>query len=234
MKLTKKQYNSLFAVICMMIIALMVITFGYVYEFGINALILHEESDRETVETDITIETLPYADIALETTETKPKSTESVETITIFDEESTESEPSIYELTPTYTDSKQAIEAVPTVYEEEFPWHTSDYELLARLVWAEARGESYEGQLAVVEVVFNRVASDNFPNTVYEVIYEPGQFTTASSLEYVTPTQEQYDIVTAALRMERVLNNEKCVYFNTGNCCGTYYMTIGNHVFGCE
>ncbi|MBE6685752.1 MAG: cell wall hydrolase [Ruminococcaceae bacterium] len=232
MKLTRYQFNSLIAVICSMVLALMVIAFGYAYEFGVDPIA--EDTDTVSKETDITIETVPFSEIVSETTETESKSTESVETITIFEEESTESEPSIHELTPTYTDSKQATEAAPVVYEEEFPWYTSDYELLARLVWAEARGESFEGQLAVVEVVFNRVESPNFPDTVYDVIYEPGQFTTASSLEYVTPTQTQYDVVTAALRMERVLNNDKCVYFNTGSCCGAYYMTIGNHVFGCE
>ncbi|MGG4453863.1 cell wall hydrolase [Brevibacillus porteri] len=51
-----------------------------------------------------------------------------------------------------------------------------DMELLARLVYAEGRGEPYEGQVAIAAVVLNRVASDEFPNTVREVIYAPNAF----------------------------------------------------------
>lgn len=51
-----------------------------------------------------------------------------------------------------------------------------DMDLLARLVYAEGRGEPYEGQVAIAAVVLNRVASDEFPNTVREVIYEPNAF----------------------------------------------------------
>lgn len=49
-------------------------------------------------------------------------------------------------------------------------------ELLAKLVYAEARGEPLEGQIAVAAVVLNRVRSPLFPDTVGEVIYQPGQF----------------------------------------------------------
>ncbi|ASJ54114.1 cell wall hydrolase [Brevibacillus formosus] len=51
-----------------------------------------------------------------------------------------------------------------------------DMELLARLVYAEGRGEPYKGQVAIAAVVLNRVASDEFPNTVREVIYAPNAF----------------------------------------------------------
>lgn len=50
-------------------------------------------------------------------------------------------------------------------------------DLLARLIHAEARGESIEGQIAVGAVVVNRVKHPQFPNSVYDVIYESGQFT---------------------------------------------------------
>jgi N-acetylmuramoyl-L-alanine amidase len=51
-----------------------------------------------------------------------------------------------------------------------------DMELLARLVYAEGRGEPYEGQVAIAAVVLNRVASPQFPNTVREVIFAPNAF----------------------------------------------------------
>lgn len=208
MNFTRFQYNSLIAVMCGMMIVFTVIAFGYDYEFGLDRTA--EEPETDPQETEITAETLPLSEVVTESTVTE------------------DTVPDVPASSVTVT------EAAPVVYEEEFPWYTSDYELLARLVWAEARGESFEGQLAVVEVVFNRVGSPSFPGNVYDVIYEPGQFTTASSLEYVTPTQVQYDVVTAALRGERVLNNDKCVFFSAGSSCGSYYMTIGNHVFGTE
>ena len=54
---------------------------------------------------------------------------------------------------------------------------SADHRLLSRLVHAEARGESYKGQVAVAAVVLNRVASSSFPNTVSGVIYQSGAFT---------------------------------------------------------
>lgn len=51
-----------------------------------------------------------------------------------------------------------------------------DLFLLARVIFAEARGEPFEGQVAVGAVVLNRVRSPRFPNTIEEVIYQPGQF----------------------------------------------------------
>ena len=54
---------------------------------------------------------------------------------------------------------------------------SSDHRLLAKLVYAEARGEPYKGQVAVAAVVLNRVASSSFPNTVSGVIYQSGAFT---------------------------------------------------------
>ena len=53
---------------------------------------------------------------------------------------------------------------------------SSDIKLLSRLIYAEARGEPYEGQVAVGAVVLNRVASSSFPNTISGVIYQSGAF----------------------------------------------------------
>ena len=57
----------------------------------------------------------------------------------------------------------------------------SDLVLLAALIYCEAGGESYEGQLAVGCVVMNRVRSSSFPNTVSGVIYQSGQFSPVAS-----------------------------------------------------
>lgn len=54
--------------------------------------------------------------------------------------------------------------------------NSSNLNLLARLVYGEARGEPYTGQVAVAAVVLNRVKSSSFPNTISGVIYQSGAF----------------------------------------------------------
>lgn len=58
--------------------------------------------------------------------------------------------------------------------------YTGDANLLARLVYAESRGEPYAGQVAVASVVLNRVKSSSFPNSVAGVIYQSGAFSVVS------------------------------------------------------
>ena len=57
----------------------------------------------------------------------------------------------------------------------------SDLDLLAAIIWCEAGNQPYEGMVAVGQVVMNRVASSSFPNSVSEVLNQPGQFTPASA-----------------------------------------------------
>ncbi len=52
----------------------------------------------------------------------------------------------------------------------------SDFQLLARIISAEARGEPYEGQVAVGAVILNRIEHPSFPNTLSGVIYQKGAF----------------------------------------------------------
>lgn len=58
---------------------------------------------------------------------------------------------------------------------------SADHRLLAKLVYAEARGEPYKGQVAVAAVVLNRVRSSSFPNTISGVIYQSGAFSCVSN-----------------------------------------------------
>ena len=55
--------------------------------------------------------------------------------------------------------------------------YSNDTTLLAMVINGEARGESYEGQVAVGAVVLNRVRHSSFPNTIAGVVYQPGAFT---------------------------------------------------------
>ncbi|MBM7854816.1 LysM repeat protein [Desulfohalotomaculum tongense] len=56
------------------------------------------------------------------------------------------------------------------------PYTKEDLDLLARLITAESRGEPELGKISVGAVVINRVKSPKYPNTIKEVIYQPGQF----------------------------------------------------------
>ena len=65
--------------------------------------------------------------------------------------------------------------------------NNGDVYLLARIISAEARGESYRGQVAVGAVVMNRVRSSKFPNTLAGVIYQKGAFTAIDDGQFNQP-----------------------------------------------
>ena len=72
---------------------------------------------------------------------------------------------------------------------------------LARLVHGEARGESFEGKVAIVAVVLNRLESKKFGNSIKQVIFEPGAFTAIDDGQfYMEPDESSYEAVQAALR----------------------------------
>ena len=66
----------------------------------------------------------------------------------------------------------------------------SDYNLLARLISAEARGEPYSGQVAVGGVVLNRVEHPSFPDTITGVIYQNGAFSCLNDGQFNQPVAE--------------------------------------------
>ena len=67
---------------------------------------------------------------------------------------------------------------------------SSQVDLLARLISAEARGEPYSGQVAVGAVVLNRIKHPSFPNTLSGVIYQSGAFTCISDGQFNQPVAE--------------------------------------------
>ena len=75
---------------------------------------------------------------------------------------------------------------------------TSNLQLLARAINGEARGEPYEGQVAVGAVIMNRVKDPKFPNTIAGVIYQKGAFTAVSDGQINVPIKEGSSILKAA------------------------------------
>lgn len=105
-----------------------------------------------------------------------------------------------------------------------------DWNLLARMVWIEAQGEPVDGQQAVAEVVLNRVAADNFPDSVRGVVYAQDQFRSTKHLGTAEPTQTQYEAVERALNGPYVLPKD-VVFFATYKVNSGVWGKIGGHYF---
>ena len=77
---------------------------------------------------------------------------------------------------------------------------SNDLYLLAKCIYAEARGEPYVGQVAIGAVILNRVESSSFPNTIYGVIYQPYAFTCVNDGQInLEPDQTAYNAARDAL-----------------------------------
>lgn len=89
--------------------------------------------------------------------------------------------------------SKDSINAFNFKYE--------DIERLAKIVWAEARGENEKGQILVVNVVLNRLKNKKYPDSVYDVLYQENQFQPIRDGSFLgaTPNVENYIAVIKAL-----------------------------------
>lgn len=116
----------------------------------------------------------------------------------------------------------------------EVTFSEGDRRLLANLIYCEAGGEPYEGQVAVGSVVINRVLSSKFPDTVVGVIYQGGQFSPVASgrLDLALATDKATDSCyrAADAAMSGISNVGYCVFFRTP-IEGLTGINIGGHVF---
>lgn len=107
-----------------------------------------------------------------------------------------------------------------------------DINLMAHMVQAEAGGQPEDGQRLVVDVVFNRVGSELFPDTVSGVILSPGQFAVVSNgaIKRATPPDEIYRYIREEMR-ERT--NTEVFYFTARgyNPSGEPWQKVGDHYF---
>lgn len=112
----------------------------------------------------------------------------------------------------------------------------AEIDLLARLVSAEAKGESFEGMIAVANVVINRLNSPKWEaDTIHEVIFEPKQFQPVSNGAInQEPTEDALNATIEALKGVTVVSDEvDCFAHKTINFSSwaVYNSTIGNHSF---
>ena len=116
---------------------------------------------------------------------------------------------------------------------------TSDIQLMARAINGEARGEPYEGQVAVGAVILNRVKDSRFPNSISGVIYQPGAFTAVSDGQINAAISEGSTVYKAA---QDAINGwdptSGCVYYFNSNTATNKWIwsrplvkTIGKHRF---
>ena len=129
---------------------------------------------------------------------------------------------------------------VPETTPVEEKWYTEEeLDLLARLIYFEARGECYEGQVAVGAVVINRLKTSGFPNTIHDVIYQKKQFSPVSSSKWNSEITDYGTCYQAAIE---ALNGEDptggALYFYNPRISTSEWIftrtvikVIGNHNF---
>ena len=113
----------------------------------------------------------------------------------------------------------------------------NDLALLARIIYAESRGEPYLGQVAIGAVVLNRVKHPSFPNTIAGVIYQPGAFTAVTDGQFSLAPD-----ATSKRAAQDAMNGQDpthgCIYYyNPAKTTNKWIysrpvvVTIGKHVF---
>ena len=112
----------------------------------------------------------------------------------------------------------------------------ADITYAALCAYHEARGESFEGIRAVVEVILNRVLSPEWPNTVEGVIFQQGQFDCASYLTSADIKEPAlltvcYDAVNYVLHNDDYVLDIDYGYFKSTPYASCSYRQIGNHYF---
>ena len=122
-----------------------------------------------------------------------------------------------------------------TPVSSELPYSDEDLYWMSRIITAEARGECFDGQIAVGNVIMNRIASDSFPDTVHDVVFDGYQFTPAvTGAIYNTPTDQC--ILAAKLALEGVRTVGDSLYFSATTKCWAdnnraFTGAIGGHYF---
>lgn len=112
-----------------------------------------------------------------------------------------------------------------------------DLQLMANAVYGESRGEPYEGQVAVAAVILNRLESPDFPNSISEIIFQPGAFTAVADGQiWLTPNERAKQAVLDAMNGWDPTENA-LYYFNPKTATSKWIWSrpqikqIGEHIF---
>lgn len=125
-------------------------------------------------------------------------------------------------------------------YNNNFIYLTEeDLSLMAKIVYAESKGEPYEGKVAVASVILNRVLSPGFPDNIKDVIFQPNAFSCVVNGEInVTPNEECFNAVYDAIKGNDPTNEALFFYNPSIATCSwmkeiekTDSKSIGQHLF---
>ena len=116
--------------------------------------------------------------------------------------------------------------------EESYDISKEDIELIALVTMAEAEGESEEGKRLVIDTILNRVDSEHFPDTVYEVIYQPHHFSSMWNGR-VDECEVREDICQLVREELSSRLNHNVIFFraNRYSKYGVPMFQVGNHCF---
>ena len=114
----------------------------------------------------------------------------------------------------------------------------AEWDMLAQVVYGEARCEVYDGQVAVAAVVLNRIEDDGFPDTMYGVVFQKNAFTCVNDGQYyLQPNRTAYEAALEAMQGNDPTDG--CLYYwNPVTATSKWIWSrsietqIGNHVFG--
>lgn len=176
-----------------------------------------------------------------EKVEPKPKETPKQEKPTKKMEE-TKSEKKDVKPSNKETEKEIPVEVKEESAEKDKKHTVTDKELdiLEKIVMAEAGVEPYEGKIAVVNVIFNRIRSSSYPNTIEGVVFQKGQFTPAGNgrIWKMEPSDSVKKAVQEALNGKKVVNDNVLFFLNpdiakdqTIPKTRTYVKRIGTHSF---
>lgn len=108
----------------------------------------------------------------------------------------------------------------------------SEIDLLAKIVWAESRGESDIGQQSIVEVVFNRMRHKQYGGSLKTILSKENAFSTWRGRNRANPTKKEYNNIKKVLDGKTNILNFNTTYFSTKPRYNNY-KKIGAHYF-CE
>jgi N-acetylmuramoyl-L-alanine amidase len=110
--------------------------------------------------------------------------------------------------------------------------------LLAQIIHAEAKGEPYNGKLAVGNVIMNRVNHSSFPDTIKGVIFQKGQFSPVSDGSINNkPNEESIKAAKEVISGKKIVGNQAVYFYNPNTSTSNWIFTrevvtkIGNHAF---
>lgn len=129
--------------------------------------------------------------------------------------------------------SSQYLSDIPVGNRWNILLNESEKDLLARIVMLESGNQSDKGQQAVVEVIFNRIYSDEWPDTLYDVLSQKRQFSTWKNRnsKRAIPTEQVKRNIELVLSGKTDILPMDTVYFSRGGENSRVERIIGDHVF---